>query len=53
VLTAEAIREFVSAAVADGELPRYAIPERVIFVESLARTSVGKVNKRLLRELYA
>ena len=52
-LTAEAIREVVSAAVAEGQLPRYAVPERVIFVESLARTSVGKVNKRLLREMYA
>jgi fatty-acyl-CoA synthase len=53
VLTAEAIREFVSTAVAEGQLPRYAVPERVILVESLARTSVGKVNKRLLREMYA
>jgi non-ribosomal peptide synthetase component E (peptide arylation enzyme) len=27
-------------------------PERVTFVEKLERTSVGKINKRLLRELY-
>jgi fatty-acyl-CoA synthase len=39
--------------VANGQLLRYAVPEHVIFVESLARTSVGKVNKRLLREMYA
>jgi fatty-acyl-CoA synthase len=52
VLTVGAIRQHVVSAVAAGRLPRYAVPERVVFVESLARTSVGKINKRALRERY-
>ncbi|MEY2631690.1 MAG: hypothetical protein RIR00_344, partial [Pseudomonadota bacterium] len=31
-------------------LSRYAIPERVDFVSSLLRTSVGKLNKKAMRE---
>jgi fatty-acyl-CoA synthase len=52
VLTADSVRQHVEAAVAAGRLPRYAVPERVVFVETLSRTSVGKINKRALRELY-
>jgi fatty-acyl-CoA synthase len=51
--TADTIRGLVAKAVAEGQLPRYAVPERVVFVDSLAKTSVGKVDKRLLREIYA
>jgi fatty-acyl-CoA synthase len=43
----------VAAAAADGTVPRYAVPGRVTFVDSLERTSVGKLNKRLLRERFA
>jgi fatty-acyl-CoA synthase len=51
-LTSEDIRAHVAASAAVGAISRYAIPERVTFVEKLERTSVGKINKRLLRELY-
>lgn len=51
-LQAEDIRALVSAAVERGEMPKYAVPERVTMVEQLERTSVGKINKRLLREKY-
>ncbi|MFM7783834.1 MAG: hypothetical protein ACKPE6_04160 [Gammaproteobacteria bacterium] len=40
----------ISAAVDAGHLPRYAIPERVSFVAALPKTSVGKIDKRKLRE---
>ncbi|MBI2277874.1 MAG: fatty acid--CoA ligase [Dechloromonas sp.] len=33
-----------------GRISRYGVPERVEFVEALARTSVGKLNKRVMRE---
>jgi len=42
----------VAAAAAAGRVPRYAIPDRVTFVGTLERTSVGKINKRRLREMY-
>jgi fatty-acyl-CoA synthase len=35
-----------------GIISKYGIPEKVLFVEQLARTSVGKINKKELRERY-
>ena len=52
VPTAEDIRAAIAAVVAIGRLPRYSVPERVTFVDALERTSVGKINKRALRELF-
>lgn len=34
-------------------LAGYKLPKRVIFVEDLPRNSMGKVEKKLLRERYA
>jgi fatty-acyl-CoA synthase len=51
-LTPEDIRSCIAVAVAEGSVPRYAVPDRVTFVDALERTSVGKINKRRLRELY-
>lgn len=50
---AEVIRTWVGDAVRSGLLPRYAVPEQVVFVESLARTSVGKIDKKALRLRHA
>jgi fatty-acyl-CoA synthase len=36
-----------------GVISRYAVPERVLIVESIDKTSVGKLDKKLLREKYA
>ncbi|HWG71831.1 MAG TPA: long-chain-fatty-acid--CoA ligase [Steroidobacteraceae bacterium] len=52
VLAARDIQEHVAAAAASGCIPKYAVPERVTFVDSLARTSVGKIDKLALRERY-
>ncbi len=43
-------RERLQAAVDAGILSRFAVPDRVRFVDSLPRTSVGKLNKRAMRE---
>jgi fatty-acyl-CoA synthase len=51
-LTADDIRAHVAAEVDVGALPKYAVPERVTFIEALEKTSVGKINKRLLRDRY-
>jgi fatty-acyl-CoA synthase len=51
-LSPEGIKNWIAAAVEDGALPRYAVPERVTFTDALPRTSVGKLNKRVLRELH-
>jgi fatty-acyl-CoA synthase len=34
-------------------LSKYAVPDRIILVETLEKTSVGKIDKRILRERYA
>ncbi|MDM9627810.1 fatty acid--CoA ligase [Rhizobium sp. S152] len=35
-----------------GVISKYAIPDKILFVEQLPKTSVGKVNKKELREKY-
>jgi len=37
----------------NGEINAWAVPDRVLFVDSIAKTSVGKLDKKLLREKYA
>ena len=44
------IQAHVRAFAAQGRISRYGVPERVEFIEALARTSVGKLNKRAMRE---
>lgn len=36
-----------------GVISRYAVPVRVLLVESIDKTSVGKINKKVLRAKYA
>jgi fatty-acyl-CoA synthase len=38
--------------VADGTVPKYGMPDRVQIVESIAKTSVGKLDKKLIRKQY-
>src|SRR4029453_7383032 len=33
----------------EGSISKYAVPERIVFVDALPRTSVGKIDKKLLR----
>lgn len=53
VATADDIREVVRQSAAEGHISRYAVPDQVRFVDALARTSVGKLNKKALREQLA
>lgn len=52
VIDGEAIRQHLRAFVDMGRISRYAIPERVLMVEALDKTSVGKLNKRALRDRF-
>jgi fatty-acyl-CoA synthase len=47
------IRLHLQAICDRGALSRWAIPARILFVESIAKTSVGKVDKKALRALLA
>jgi len=50
---AGAIRAFALDQAARGIISKYAVPDRIVFVPELARTSVGKLDKKTLREEYA
>lgn len=49
---AEEIKSFCSRFVEKGEIPKYGIPNQVFVVEEIAKTSVGKIDKKELRSRY-
>ncbi|WP_447725155.1 long-chain-fatty-acid--CoA ligase [Sphingomonas koreensis] len=51
--TPELLQEGLMRHVDAGRLSRYAIPERVLIVDELPRTSVGKIDKKALRARLA
>jgi fatty-acyl-CoA synthase len=51
--TADEIKALVLKFAEQGHISRYAVPDQVRFVASLARTSVGKINKKAIREEVA
>ncbi|MEH6649469.1 MAG: fatty acid--CoA ligase [Motiliproteus sp.] len=50
-LTASAIQQHLMAYVEAGAIAKWAIPERVEFVDALPKTSVGKIDKKVIRTL--
>jgi fatty-acyl-CoA synthase len=52
-VTEEAIRQHVLAFSETGQISKYAVPQAVKFVDSLQKTSVGKLNKKWMREQFA
>jgi fatty-acyl-CoA synthase len=49
-MTETVIRQHLEQLARDGLISRYAIPRETHFVDALERTSVGKLNKKLMRE---
>ncbi len=53
-ITTDEIRNFLMKNfVEPGKIAKWWLPDKVIVVESLPKTSVGKINKRVLREKYS
>ncbi len=48
----EDIQAFFAQFVEKGVIPKYGVPEKVAFVDAIPKTSVGKINKRVLRQQY-
>jgi fatty-acyl-CoA synthase len=46
------VRAHVQSFVQKGVISRFAVPERIVFTDTLPLTSVGKVDKKKLREAY-
>ena len=51
-ITAEAMKEHLMKFVADGVIAKWAVPDHYIFVDEFPRTSVRKIDKRVLRSQY-
>jgi fatty-acyl-CoA synthase len=52
-LTEDDIKQHVLKFSQSGQISKYAVPQIVKFVEALEKTSVGKMNKKWLREQFA
>jgi len=52
-VSAQDIIAHLQACADAGRISRFAVPERVRFADGLDKTSVGKINKRLMRERYS
>lgn len=51
-VTADTMREHLEKFVADGVIASWAVPDQYTFVEELPKTSVGKIDKKMLRSRY-
>ena len=51
--TAKIIKQSIKMHIDKGFLSKWAMPDKIEFVRDIEKTSVGKVNKKLLRKKYA
>jgi fatty-acyl-CoA synthase len=49
----DAIRRHVSGFAERGAISKYAVPDRVYFVDTIPKTSVGKLDKKVIRAKLA
>jgi fatty-acyl-CoA synthase len=52
-VTEEELKVFFKRFVDEGIIPKYGIPKRILLVDAIAKTSVGKLNKKELRKQYS
>lgn len=48
----EDLRQFMKQCAEEGKLPKYGVPDRYLLVDEIPKTSVGKINKKRIREEY-
>jgi fatty-acyl-CoA synthase len=46
------LKKYMEKFAKEGKLPKYGVPDRYLLVDSIPKTSVGKINKIQLRKLY-
>jgi fatty-acyl-CoA synthase len=49
---AEGLKDHMKAFVEKGIISKFGIPDRIIFVDTLLKTSVGKLDKKTMRIKY-
>ena len=47
------LKNFCMSFVEKGELPKFGVPNKIELVDTIAKTSVGKINKKELRKVYS
>jgi fatty-acyl-CoA synthase len=52
-LTEDAIRRHIASFAERGVVSKYAVPDRVLFVDAIPKTSVGKLGKKVIRAQLA
>jgi fatty-acyl-CoA synthase len=52
-VTPQQLREHVAHSAAKGLISKYAVPDTIKLIDTVPRTSVGKVDKKALRQTYA
>jgi fatty-acyl-CoA synthase len=48
-LSSNELKDFLGRFVADGTISKWAIPDKVMVVEAIPKTSVGKIDKKVIR----
>ena len=51
-ITPDDLKQHMKQAAQEGKLPKYGVPDRYEFVDEIAKTSVGKLDKKLMRQVY-
>ncbi len=51
-VTGEDLKNFYKQFVENGMIPKFGVPDKVNLVDAIAKTSVGKINKKVLRSRY-
>jgi len=51
-VTPEDLKAHMRKAAEEGKLPKYGVPDRYVFVDEIPKTSVGKLNKKVMRQEY-
>ena len=51
-ITEDELKDFYKRYVDEGVIPKYGIPKRILIVDAIAKTSVGKLNKKELRKQF-
>jgi fatty-acyl-CoA synthase len=51
-VSAEDLKKFYQKCVDEGLVPKYGIPDRIMITDTIAKTSVGKLNKKELRKSF-
>jgi fatty-acyl-CoA synthase len=47
------LKDFMKICASQGRIPKYAIPEKYVITEEIPKTSVGKIDKKLIRTMYS